>query len=68
MTVRAKMLRSTKNYFSELRIDIHRAESFRIHDFSKQATLYAKEIVLMPDSVSAAQLLPLRSVSNLKAP
>ena len=67
MTVCAKMLRSTKNYFSELRIFIHRAESFTIHDFSKQATLYAKEIVLMPGNVSA-QLLPLRSVSDLKAP
>ena len=56
MTIRAKMLIPKIASVSQESISTEKA-SFTVHAFSRQATLYAEEILLTPDSVFAAQLL-----------
>jgi len=56
MTIRAKMLIPKITSVSQESISTEKA-SFTVHAFSRQATLYAEEILLTPDSVFAAQLL-----------
>ena len=56
---------NTKNYFKKKSVlnVFHTSNiftdkaSFTVHAFSRQATFYAEEILLTPDSVFAAQLL-----------
>ena len=56
MTIRAKMLIPKITSVSQESISTEKV-SFTVHAFSRQATFYAEEILLTPDSVFAAQLL-----------